>query len=95
LNTHSIMRGIALKVVKGRTPDIPAFTLGVGVSETLESISHGKAVRTQPQQASYGKADVGGIVAGQSYFGVQGFGDVVPMLTPGDIPYYGPHTGGV
>jgi hypothetical protein len=95
MNYNGFMRGIALKIVRGRTPDIPAFTLGIGVGETMESISHGRPVLTQPAQLSYGRVVSGGITPGQSYFGVSGFGDLVPMVDPGDIPYYGPQTGEV
>lgn len=91
---HKFIQAIALKGIRTRAADIPSFTLAIGDDETLESISHGRPTLTQPQQLSYGKADVGGIVAGQSYFGVPGFGDLIPNITPGDIPYYGPISGG-
>jgi len=86
-------KAIALKGIV-RPIDVPSVQLGVGKDETMESIQHGRAVRTQPGVSNYGNAETGGIVAGQSTFGVAGFGNLIPMVAPGDIPYYGPITGG-
>lgn len=86
-------KAIALKGLL-RPVDVPSSQLGVGADETLSSIQHGKAVRSQPGISNYGRAEVGGIIAGQSTFGIAGFGNLIPMVAPGDIPYYGPTTGG-
>lgn len=85
-------KAIALKCVL-RPADIPSVQLGVNPFETLESISHGRPVLTQPLQREYSNPTVGGL-EDQSYFGVSGFGALIPNVPPGEIPYYGPMTGG-
>lgn len=83
-------RAIALKQIL-RPADIPSYQLGVAPFEMLAPISHGRPVLAQ---ISYRQVAAGGIIPGQSSFGVSGFGNLIPMVTPGDIPYYGPMSGG-
>ena len=90
---HVFTRAIALKCVV-RPADIPAFTLGVAPYELHSGIEHGRPVLSQPRQINYSDVSVGGVKMGQTYEGTSGFGSLVPMISPGDIPYYGPYTGG-
>jgi len=83
-------RAIALQQVL-RPADIPSYQLGTAPFEMLAPISHGRPILNQ---FSYRQVDTGGIIPGQSSFGVSGFGNIIPMIAPGDIPYYGPMSGG-
>ncbi|MDP4240780.1 MAG: hypothetical protein Q8904_15060 [Bacteroidota bacterium] len=60
----------------------------------MEPVKNGKPIQSQPMQMSYRGVDTGGVKLGQTYEGVPGFGNLVPMVGPGEIPYYGPWTGG-
>jgi len=83
--------GIALKGIMKREVDIPSYQLGVAPYETLSSIVGGKPVLSQ---AVYSKADKPSMQNGQTQVGIAGFGDIIPMVSPGDVPYYGEYLGG-
>lgn len=90
----SYLKKIALKGIYYRMVDVPSFELGVAPFEQLESIYRGLVVLTQPSAKDYGQTRrKGGIIPGQSYAGVPGFGDVVPTIDPADHPWYGERIG--
>lgn len=82
-------KAIALKQVL-RPLDIPAVSLGTSPFELLNPVRNGRPVLSEPRM----DVKTGGVVAGQSYEGTSGWGSLIPDITPGDIPYYGPDTGG-
>jgi len=57
----------------------------------MDPIVHGKPTLSQ---RSYQNVDKGSMADGQTQTGIAGFGNLIPMISPGDIPYYGPSTGG-
>lgn len=86
------LKAIAMKGIN-RMVDVPSYELGVAPFEQLESIYRGQVVLTQPSARDYGTPRKGGIIPGQSYYGVPGFGDVVPYIDPADHPWYGERLG--
>jgi hypothetical protein len=61
----SFLKAIALKQIQ-KPLDVPAVSLGIGESELLNPIRHGRAVLSEPRL----EALTGGIVPGQSYDGL-------------------------
>ena len=83
--------GIALKGILKREVDVPSYQLGVAPYETLSPIVGGKPALSQ---SGYVKVDKPNMQNGQTQVGIPGFGDLIPMVSTGDIPYYGEYLGG-
>lgn len=87
----SFLNRMALKQLD-RPVDVPNFHLGITPYETFENIEGGQFSVTMPDL--YRDPLTGGILIGQTYEGISGWGSIVPNLSPGDIPYYGEPLGG-
>jgi hypothetical protein len=82
---------MALKHIS-RPVDKPAYNLAVGEDELLQNMEQGRPALSMPNL--YREPITGGIMAGQSYEGLGGWGSLVPAVDPNDIPYYGEPLGG-
>lgn len=82
---------LALKVL-AKPVDVPNFHLGVAPYEVLQNVERGRLARTMPNLQR--DAVTGGVLIGQTYTGVPGWGSIIPNVAPGDIPYYGEFLGG-
>jgi len=89
----TFLNRVALQTIS-RSVDIPSPALGVSPFECLEPLNRSRIMFSQPSAANYADAKTGGLLVGQTYFGVPGFGSLIPEVEPGDIPYYGESLGG-
>lgn len=86
------LNAVALKSVLVRV-DIPSVYLGIAPYESLESVEglHQFAVET----TSIARSVDGSTIQAGSYFGLPGYGTMIPELDTSETPYFGSPLGGV
>lgn len=72
--------------------DVPSVYLGVAPFETLENVEGQQFAMTRLETV---RAVDGSTIPDGSYFGLPGYGSLVPELEPAEFPYYGEPLGGI